>query len=316
MERIKQEQQLQTVAQLLIQSNLISKIEIIEYQHAAQSSKQTLLRYLISKNLFSAQQLALLLSEHFGISYFDLDSIDFDLIPWQLIDEKLMRRLHVVPVFIRGNHLFLALDDPSSQASIKEAQFHTGLYSIPIVVEAPKLTHLIERICQRKLSQGPTNYLETTRTIEHIEITTSSDEMDTSVNFKEDAPIVKFVNKILLDAIKRKVSDIHFEPYEDSYRIRYRLDGVLVEAAVPANNLANRITARIKIISNLDIAERRIPQDGRFKMRLSDTLSIDFRVNVCPTVNGEKVVVRILNPDTPKIDIEELGFNAFQKKLS
>nr|WP_231950061.1 type IV-A pilus assembly ATPase PilB [Legionella lansingensis] len=285
---------------------------MLKYQKEARSTKQTLPQYLIKNKLISSQKLAWLLSLHFGIDFLDLDSVNNDLIPWKLIDEKIMRQYHLAPLFVRGNQLFLAIDDPSNQIALKEVQFHTGFYPMPVVVESDKLMHFIEKLAQIRLKQGPTNDHPTLQ----LQSPDIEDVYDANLEAsRDDGPIVKFVNAILSGAIHRKASDIHFEPYEDRYRIRYRQDGILVEVASPSIHLASRVAARVKIMSNLDISERRLPQDGRFKMKFSEKEAIDFRVSICPIVNGEKVVIRILDPNTPKIPIEELGLNATQQEL-
>ncbi|ASQ45875.1 type IV-A pilus assembly ATPase PilB [Legionella clemsonensis] len=309
MERIQQEQQhLSLVAQLINKNNLISEKEIAQYQQNADQADQSLQNYLVTNNIVSELQIALLLAEHFNIPYLNIDSVDIELIPWRLITDRLMRRLHVAPLMLRENHLILATDYPT-QTLTKEIQFYTGLTVTLAIAETSKLNQLIEKIYQRKLSEGPTNYKD--YSMQQASSNLSVEVKDCS---EDDASIVNFVDSILFDAIKRKASDIHFETYENYYRIRYRMDGVLTEIATPPIDLAQRITARIKIMANLDISERRIPQDGRFNVRFSENTLRDCRINSCPTINGEKVVIRILNSDTPKINIESLGFNKRQEK--
>ncbi|MGC1181912.1 type IV-A pilus assembly ATPase PilB, partial [Legionella sp.] len=205
--------------------------------------------------------------------------------------------------------LYVATDDPSKQASLKEIQFHTGLNTYPIVVETDKLTTLIDRLFTLKENQSLSEYINEVTNFDDI----TNNEV-TEYDISKDAPIVKFVNKILLDAIKQRASDIHFEPFVKEYRIRYRQDSILHEVANPPISLSKRITARIKVMSNLDISERRVPQDGRFKMQISKSRSIDFRISTCPTVGGEKVAIRILDPDTAKLSIDTLGLNPIQKE--
>jgi type IV pilus assembly protein PilB len=310
-----EEQRLQGIAQLLVHENLLDKAKALEYQSLALRAKQSLLQYLVANNILDAQKIALIIAQNFGVPLIDLDSIDPGTMPTSLVNEKLISRHSIVPLYTHGNHLFLAIDDPSKQASLKEIQFHTGLHTNAIVVEANKLTKFIDKFLHDKESQGITGYGEESNELEELEISAEEDdqENDTS-SATEDAPVVKFVNKILIEAIKKGVSDIHFEPYEREYRIRYRLDGILTEVAAPPVSLSSRITSRIKVMSNLDISERRVPQDGRFKMKLSKTRAIDFRVSTCPTTGGEKVVMRILDPGSAKLGIEALGFSAVQRK--
>ncbi len=295
----------------------MNKEDALTYQKAAANSKVSIQQYLVSNNIIPAQKIACSVAKNFGLPLLDLDSIKIESLPLSLISDKLIQRHRLVPLYHRGKQLYLAIDDPSKHFSLKEIQFHTGLYPTPIVVETDKLNGLIDELIHAKESEGLANYFEDSKELEDFEFSTEEDEAreaDTAALSSEDAPIVKFVNRILVEAIKKGASDIHFEPYEQGYRIRYRQDGILNEVASPPISLAARISARIKIMSNLDISERRIPQDGRFKMKLSPSRSVDFRVSTCPTVAGEKVVMRILDPGATKLNIESLGFNAAQKE--
>ena len=276
--------------------------------------KINFVQYLVQEDILQAGVIAACIGQQFGLPILDLSALDTESLPITLVSEKLIQRHRLLPIFTRGNQLFLATDDPSKQNSLKEVQFHTGLHVNPIIVEADKLTETIENLLHQKENQGLENYFDETQEVEGLEISAEEEkDEDTTGLSSDDAPIVKFVNRILVEAIKKGVSDIHFEPFEKSYRIRYRLDGILYEVSSPSLTLSARISARIKIMSNLDISERRIPQDGRFKMKLSRTKSIDFRVNTCPTVSGEKIVMRILDPSATKTGIESLGFSAVQR---
>lgn len=305
MERINAEQHLSAVVQLLLKNKLISEEQVLQYNNEDESLEQTLIQHLSKNSNLSTKQLTLLLAEHFGMPYFDLDAINIETVPYSLIDEKSMRHFNAAPLYVRDNHLFLAIDNPAKRSITKEIQFQTGLYTSVILVEAQKLHDFIDAISQQRRQHHHKNSVIT-------EISPFYGDNDVH---KENSPIVKFVNHILFEAIQKKASDIHFEPYEDKYRIRYRLDGLLVEMHTPEESLASRIASRLKILANLDITERRIPQDGRFKLSLSDTLWLDCRVNICPTINGEKIVIRLLHPEMTKIDIEALGFNESQKSL-
>jgi len=313
-----EEERLQGIAQLLVQENFLDKEKAINFQHIAATNKITLLHYLVANDLVQAKNIALTVSKNFGLPMLDLDSIDLDTIPVSLVSEKLIRRHNLIPLYTRGTQLYIAIDDPSKQISLKEIQFHTGLYVAPVVVESDKLNELIDKLLHQKESQGLSDYFEESQDIEGIEFSADEEEdgkeSEATGVSSEDAPVVKFVNRILIDAIKKGVSDIHFEPYEREYRIRYRLDGLLNEVASPPPALSARIAARIKIMSSLDISERRVPQDGRFKMKLSKLRSIDFRVSSCPTIAGEKIVMRILDPATTKLGIESLGFSPVQQE--
>ncbi len=309
-----QEDRLKGIAQLLVLEKLLDKENALRYQKVASENKLSLINYLATNNIISAQQIALTAAENFGLPLIDLNCIDLDSIPATLVSEKLIRRHSLVPLFSRGNQLYVATDDPSKQSSLKEIQFHTGLHASPIVVETDKLMELIDKMLHEKESQGLADYFED-KEMDGLEFSGEEEEKETetSTPSSEDAPVVKFINRILLEAVKKGASDIHFKPYEREYRIRYRQDGLLHEVAAPPISLSARLAARIKVMSSLDISERRTPQDGRFKMRLSRTRSIDFRVSTCPTVSGEKVVMRILDPGSTRLGIESLGFSETQR---
>ncbi len=307
------EQRLQGIAQLIAHGNLLHKSKILEYQSIALANQQSLLDYLVTNNLIAAPILAKIVAEHFDLPLIDLDCIDFDAIPIELINEqliRLIRRHNVLPIYIRAQHLFLATDDPSKQAAFQEIQFHTGLPTKAIIAETDKLHRLIDRVLGKE-NQHLLNSLGNAIELDNIDPINA--DLTLLIN-EEDTPIIKFVNQTLLTAIKKSASDIHFEPYEHEYRIRYRQDGLLTEVATPPLNLANRISARIKILANLDIAERRLPQDGRLQMKLSADHVVNFRVSTCPTIHGEKVVIRILDTDLSKLNIDSLGLNTLQKK--
>ncbi|MFW2571529.1 type IV-A pilus assembly ATPase PilB [Legionella sp. 29fVS95] len=296
---IKPQEQLQGIIQLLVQNKLITTEKALEYQQIAFKNKQTLLQYLISEQLFCAQKLAQAIAEHYCVPFIDLDSIDINSISHTLINEHLIRRHHIVPLFIRCNRLLLATDDPGKPFLLKEIQFHAELPVSIVVVESDKLGKLINKILSEKEKHTPPvglTYLENYAEPEEL------------------APAIQFVNHCLQDAISKRASDIHFEPYEHQYRIRYRRDGLLFEATSPPLNLTNQITSRIKVMANLDISERRVPQDGHFKMKISHTRTIDCRVNTCPTIYGEKIVIRVLEQALPQLGIAALGFNTVQKK--
>lgn len=309
------EHRLQGIGQLLVLEKLLEKSKAVEFYKEAAAEKISLIQYLVKNKILTAEQIALTAAQNFGVPMIDINCIEVESIPSTLVNEKLIRRHAMVPLFSRGSNLYLATDDPSKHSSLKEIQFHTGLNSNAIVVETDKLFLLIDHLLSAKESQGLSDYVDDSNDLEGLEISADDEEHDGEVSSSvtDDAPIVKFVNKILLEAIKQGASDIHFEPYEREYRIRYRQDGILHEVATPPASLSPRITARIKVMSNLDISERRIPQDGGFKMKISKTRSIDFRVSTCPTTAGEKVVMRVLDPSAAKLGIEALGFSAFQR---
>lgn len=306
--------QLQGIALLLVQIGILTQDDALKYIDLALEKRITILHYLVSENLVPPLLIANALSKSCGLPLFQLDAIDLESLPINLVNDKLIRKHHIIPLYNRGIQLFIATDDPGKHTAFKEIQFHTGLQIYPVVVEADKLSVVLDTLLHKKEDAGLEGYLDESHEIDDLEITADEDlEQNTLALSNEDAPIVKFVNRILVDAIKKGVSDIHFEPYEREFRIRYRQDGLLYEVSSPNLNLAARFAARLKIMANLDISERRVPQDGRFKMKLSHSKSIDFRMNTCPTVSGEKIVMRILDTNSTQIGIEALGFSVEQK---
>jgi type IV pilus assembly protein PilB len=232
------------------------------------------------------------------------------------VDQKLITKHRVLPLILRGKRLFLGVSDPTNLASIDDIKFQTGCRVDPVVVEQDKLDELVNKALEA-VDTSMSNFDDDDFDLESLEISGGEEELadEISRDDVEDAPVVRFVNKILVDAIKRGASDVHFEPYEKAFRVRTRLDGILTQVAAPPIALANKVTARLKVMSRMDIAERRVPQDGRIKMKLSKNRAIDFRVNTCPTLFGEKVVLRILDPSSAKLGIDALGYEPHQKDL-
>ena len=280
-----------------------------------ESNKQKIpfVTHLVQKNLVKSLDIARIASSEFGVPLIDIAVIDNDVIPDKLVSQALILKHHVLPLFHRGNRLFIALSDPTNLQALDEIKFHTGISTESVVVEEDKLTVAIDRLLSKqdtKMDEFEDSDLDNLD-LEGGETANEEDEKSDG----DDAPIVRFVNKILLDAIKLGASDIHFEPYEKRYRVRFRVDGMLKEMASPPKNLAPRLSARLKVMSQMDISERRVPQDGRIKLKLSKTRSIDFRVNTLPTIWGEKVVLRILDADAAKLGIDSLGYEDEQKAL-
>jgi type IV pilus assembly protein PilB len=247
----------------------------------------------------------------------DLDSIQPDLETIKLVSDKLLAKHRVLPLVKRGKRLFVAVADPTNLHALDEIKFQTGLSIEAVVVEEDKLQRIGSKALEQVDTQMPA-LAEEDIDLENLDVTGGEDDVDKDTvgcDDVEDAPIVRFVNKVLLDAIKKGASDIHFEPYEKSYRIRLRLDGYLKEIANPPVQLAVKLAARLKVMSRLDIAERRVPQDGRIKMRISKNRAIDFRVSTCPTLFGEKIVARILDPSSAMLGIDALGYEPTQKDL-
>jgi type IV pilus assembly protein PilB len=300
----------------LVQDGVLDESAMADAVRNAREAHQNLVSYLVSKNVVESREIAITASALFGVPLLDLDSIQVDLDTVKLVSDKLLAKHRVLPLMKRGRRLFIALSDPSNLHGLDEIRFSTALNVEPVVVEEDKL----QKILSKAMEQVDTSMQalgEDDLDLEHLDVTGGEEEADQGAarDDVEDAPIVRFVNKVMLDAIKKGASDIHFEPYEKTYRVRTRVDGVLKEVALPPVALAMKISARIKVMARLDIAERRIPQDGRIKMRLSKSRSIDFRVSSCPTLFGEKVVMRILDPSSAQLGIDALGYEPFQKDL-
>ena len=307
---------LQGLPQRLVTDGLVADTAMIEALAACRERRMQVVTYLVEYNLADAREIAIAASHEFGAPLLDLDAIQPDLDILRLVSEKTIRKHRVLPLVKRGKRLFVAISDPTNLHALDEVKFATGLSVEAIVVEEDKL----EKLLTRSLEQVDTAMPELAGAdfeLDSLEVTSDEDAVDEGVERAdvEDAPIVRFVNKVMLDAIKRGASDIHFEPYERSYRIRFRLDGILKEVAAPPVQLAIKLAARLKVMSRLDIAERRVPQDGRIKMRISKNRSIDFRVSTCPTLFGEKVVMRILDSSSATLGIDSLGYEPFQKQL-
>lgn len=301
------------LAKCLIQNGLLTEESASVAMTEAQKQKVPFISYLVTQKYVDSRTVAGLASAEFGTPFLDLDAIDLSVIPVKIVSEKLIRQHHALPLFKRGNRLFIATSDPTNFQAMDEIKFHTRLNTENILVEEDKLIKTIDAALEA-VDVSMSGLLD--EDLENIDISGGEDRTvdDTANSDIDDAPIVRFVNKILLDSIKRGVSDIHLEPFEKKFRIRFRADGILSEVASPPVGIASRIISRLKVMSKMDIAERRVPQDGRIKMQISKHRAIDFRVNTCPTLFGEKVVLRILDPSSAQIGIERLGFEEAQQK--
>jgi type IV pilus assembly protein PilB len=290
---------------------------MLEALNASRERKTSVVTQLVNSGAANARDIAVAASNEFGVPLFDLDSVTVDLDVIKLVSDKLLAKHRVLPIFRRGKRLFLAVADPTNLHAIDEIKFQTSLGIEAVVVEDDKLQKAIDKAIEQADAQMPALGDDEGMDLESLETTGGDDGPDDKVTRDdvEDAPIVRFVNKVMLDAIRRNASDIHFEPYEKIYRVRLRIDGVLKELAQPPVQLAQKLSARLKVMSRLDIAERRVPQDGRIKMKLSKTRAIDFRVSTCPTLFGEKIVMRILDPAAATLGIDALGYEGFQKDL-
>lgn len=299
----------------LIEKGLLTESDAQTHIQEAQKNQVPLIRYLVTHKLIDSKALATEASREFGVPFFDLDAIDTRRLPIHLVGEKLIRKCHAIPLYSRGKTLFVAVSDPTDFRALDDFKFHSRLNPEAILVEEDKLTKAIEAALEAA-DTSMTDMLD--EDLDNLDITGGEEDVnkaDAITSDIDDAPIVRYVNKILLDSIKQGVSDIHMEPYEKTFRIRYRSDGILRQVAAPPASIANRLVSRIKVMSKMDIAERRVPQDGRIKMTLSKNRAIDFRVNTCPTLFGEKVVLRILDPTSAQLGIEKLGFEPEQQRI-
>jgi type IV pilus assembly protein PilB len=302
------------LARQMVLAELLDEKAAQQAQAQAQRNKLSLVTYLVQNKLVKSRVLAELASEQFGVSFVDLNAIDKEHQPKDLVTEKLVRQHRVLPLWRRGNKLFIGVSDPTNHQAVTDIQFSTGMTTEAILVEDDKLGDAIE-----KFFDSAANGMEDLADVDldglDIEAVNTDAEVAGDGNSADDAPVVRFVNKMLLDAIKKGSSDLHFEPYEKTYRVRFRTDGILQEIARPPIQLSPRISARLKVMAGLDISERRRPQDGRIKMRISKTKSIDFRMSTCPTLWGEKIVMRILDSASAQMGIDALGYEESQKDL-
>src|SRR3984885_11419618 len=305
------------LAQRLVQDGLLDESAMQDAISKSKERRGSLFTYLVTSNLASARDIAISASNEFGVPLLDLDAIAPDMDAVRAVSEKLMQKHRVLPLMKRGKRLFLAVADPTNLHALDEIRFQTSMSIEFVVVEDNKLQMAVGKAIDQAEAVMP-SLTDDDFDLENLEVSGGDDDANADNLGRddvEDAPIVRFVNKILLDAIKKGASEIHFEPYEKLFRIRTRQDGILKEVALPPVQLAVKIVARLKVMSRLDIAERRVPQDGRIKMRLSKNRAIDFRVSTCPTLFGEKVVTRILDPSSAMLGIDASGYEPLQREL-
>ena len=299
------------LARTLIQEKLISEVEAHAIQAQANTVKAPFITQLILSRKISAQMIAETSAKAFGFPYFNLDSFNADYLPAKKIDAKLMQTNRVMALQVRNNSLFVAISDPTNLHALDSVQFQMGMALSPVVVEDDKLSRWIDRIIEASDTSMKSLDLDDNFDLGGDELQVEDDAPQTLE--VDDAPVVKFLNKMLIDAINMGASDLHFEPYEKFYRVRYRVDGILREITQPPLVIKEKLASRIKVISGMDISEKRIPQDGRMKLVLSKTRTIDFRVSTLPLINGEKIVMRILDPSSATLGIEALGYEPLQK---
>lgn len=307
------------VARRLINDGLLDAMQAQEALQEASKAGVPFVRHIVDSNIAEGFSVAKALSNEFGTPLIDLRAFNNDWLPKELVDPKLIKQHHMLPLYKRGSRLFIGVCDPTRHSALDEFKFHTGLSPEPILVEAKTLDAAIDNYLNEEETAFGEKLADLSESgLEDLDIEavdTDSEDPTTAETDIDDTPIVRFVNKVLLDAIQGGASDIHFEPYEKTYRVRFRTDGILKEIAKPPSNLSQKIAARLKVMSRMDISERRIPQDGRIKMKLSKTRAIDFRVNTLPTLYGEKIVLRILDPSSAQMGIDALGYEENQKEL-
>ena len=303
------------LARRLVMDGLLNEEEVSKAHEMSLKKRTHFVSYLVENKILKSRDIAWSGSQEFGVPLFDLRSMDMEVAPLKMVSEKLIQQHNALPLVKRGNRLYIAVSDPTNLSAVDEFKFHTGINTEAVLVEEDQLRKAIERALEA---------LDTTMTelmdadLDNLDISAGDDDNkggDVSEYDIDDTPVVRFVNKVLLDAINTGASDIHLEPYEKTFRVRFRSDGVLHEITSPPHSLAMRIIARLKVMSRMNIAERRVPQDGRIKMNLSRNRSIDFRVNTLPTLYGEKVVLRILDGSAAQIGVDALGFEEEQKNL-
>ena len=296
----------------LVDEGFVSAQQMKDALDSAQKMKMSTVEYLIEKLNLKSLLIAEMISSEFGEPILDLDSFNPDMFPKEVADNNLFAKHRLIPLVQRGNILYVATSDPTNIEALDAIRFNCGLNIEPIIVEYDKLEKVLEKhfIVEESFHFGDEDF--------DVDVIAVDDHATSEVDegtAEDEAPIVKYINKLLVDAIRMGASDLHFEPYEKSYRVRYRVDGVLRSITNPPLQLANRLASRLKVMSRMDISEKRVPQDGRIKLKLSKTKAIDFRVNSLPTLFGEKIVLRILDPSSAMLGIDALGYEEAQKAL-
>ncbi|MGZ5583343.1 MAG: type IV-A pilus assembly ATPase PilB [Usitatibacter sp.] len=297
----------------LVQKGRLEQADANVIQVEAVKSGVSFVQKLVESKKLSAREVSMFAARMFGYPLLDLNAVDVENLPLTLIDNKIVSNHRVIALGKRGNRIFVAMSDPSNEQVLQEVKFATGMTMEPVVVEDDKLSAIV-----RKLTDSASKTLEAVTEdvdLSGIEVTDGEAQPEAAQQEEvDDAPVVKYVQKILLDAINGGASDIHFEPYEKFYRIRYRMDGILYDVAQPPLAIKEKIASRIKVVSRLDISEKRVPQDGRMKLVLSKSRAIDFRVSTLPTLFGEKICMRILDPSSATLGIEALGYETEQRE--
>ena len=300
------------LARQVVEAGLLEEQKAQDAVQQAKRNQTPLVTWLVQNKLVKSRTLMEIAADQFGVAYFDLAAVNPEVFPKELVTEKLARQHRALPLYKRANKLYIAISDPGNHQAVADIQFSSGMTVEPLLVEDDKLGQALD-----KLYESATGGLDGMDDVELDGLDLESTEAKGPAQNDEadETPVVRFVNKMLLDAIKGGSSDLHFEPYEKMYRVRFRTDGVLHEVAKPPIQLRDRISARLKVMASMDISERRKPQDGRIKLKVSANKSIDFRVNTLPTLWGEKIVMRILDSSSAKMGIDALGYEEDQKQL-
>jgi len=304
------------VAKRLVMQGLLSENDARRASDASMKQKIPVASLLLERSLVSSAQLAVAMSEEFGVPLLDAEAMDLNQVPQNLINEDLANKHQVLPIYRRGPRVFVAVADPTNTRALDDVKFHTKSAVEAVLIDSEQLSRLIDQV----YSMGTAGFAaldDAAGGLEKLVVGDGEEEAETGIDARDnsDAPVVKFVNKVLVDAIRRGASDIHFEPFENTYRVRFRMDGILRAVTSPPPRMATRMAARLKVMSGLDISERRVPQDGRIKLNLSKTKAVDFRVSTCPTLFGEKVVLRILDASIARLGIDKLGYEDDQRDL-
>ncbi|WP_089725527.1 type IV-A pilus assembly ATPase PilB [Candidatus Thiosymbion oneisti] len=297
----------------LVRDRLLSEQQARNAHREALERRQSFVQYVVAEAHLDSGQVALAAADEFGVPLLDLDAVELADLPLDLVDEKLVSKHRALPIFQRGNRLSLGISDPTNHRALEEIGFATGLATNMVLVEEAKLAAALEQATAAR-DRAMSDILDTD--LDSLDTASEGEAQgyDSELNV-DDAPIVRYINKVLMDAISNGASDIHFEPYEKHCRIRFRQDGLLREVSNPPVNIAARLVARLKVMSRMNIAERRVPQDGRIKLKIGRDREIDFRVNTLPTLHGEKVVLRILDASADLVGIDHLGFEPEQKSV-
>ena len=304
------------LARRLVKDDLLGEQVAQQAYQDASANKVPFVTHLVNNGLCDSIQIAEAASDEFGAPLLDLSAFNMEMAPADLVDIKLVQQHHTLPLFRRGNRLFIAVSDPTNLRALDDIKFHTGINTDAVLVDDKSLSEAIAKYVEAH-DEPLGGFDDLEDGLEDLDVSGVDDNDNDKDHGAEldETPIVRFVNKVLVDAIKSGASDIHFEPYEKTYRVRFRTDGILQEMTRPPMSLAGRLAARLKVMSQMDISERRLPQDGRIKMKLSKTRAIDFRVNTLPTLFGEKVVLRILDPTSAQMGIDALGYEPEQKDM-